>query len=397
VRIPNSTAHLAPASCQACASARLEPFYRVGQIPVHSAVLVKSRAEALAFPRGDLELALCPACGFIQNRLFAPERLDYSTGYEETQGFSPTFSRWAQRLVENLVEGYGVRGQTVLEIGCGKGEFLAGLCRAGENRGIGIDPGLALERLPHLEQIEWIGGLYQDHAERTREAQTVLCRHTLEHIAAVGRFVGQIRAAMNPQTLLFLEVPDTRRILEEKAFWDIYYEHCSYFTQGSLGRLLRAQGLRVLENRRDYGGQYVLAFARAEEPNPILPQERDLDHLYRLVQRFSRAVPSVIQAWRKRLEAWHKRGKRVVLWAASSKSVAFLTTLAVSDEVAYVVDINPHKHGHYLPGSGHRVVGPSDLEQAAPDVVLVMNPLYTEEIRRDLAGRGLEPELVLLE
>jgi SAM-dependent methyltransferase len=359
-------------------------------------VLVKSRAEALAFPRGDLELAFCPVCGFIQNRLFAPERLDYSTGYEETQGFSPTFSSWAKRLVGNLMESYEVRGQTVLEIGCGKGEFLAGLCQAGKNRGIGIDPGLALERLPRLEQIEWIGGFYEDHAERTRQAQTVLCRHTLEHIAPVGAFVGQIRAAMNPQTLLFLEVPDTRRILEEKAFWDIYYEHCSYFTQGSLGRLLRAKGFWVLENRRDYGDQYVLAFARAAEANEIFPEENDLEQLGRLVREFKVAVSAAIQGWRDRLEAWHEAGKRVVLWAASSKSVAFLTTLALSDEVAYVVDINPYKHGHYLPGSGHRVVGPGNLEQDPPDVVLVMNPLYTEEIRRDLAGRGLEPELVPL-
>ncbi|WP_233493222.1 MULTISPECIES: class I SAM-dependent methyltransferase [unclassified Meiothermus] len=356
----------------------------------------KSRAEALAFPKGDLELAFCLRCGFIQNRLFAPERLDYSAGYGETQGFSPTFSGWAKHLVRQLVEQYGVQGQTVLEIGCGQGEFLAELCQAGKNRGIGIDPGLALEHPSHPERIEWIGGVYEDHAERTREAQAVLCRHTLEHIAPVGAFVGRIRAAMHPQTLLFLEVPDTRRILEEKAFWDIYYEHCSYFTQGSLGRLLRAQGFRVLENRRAYGDQYVLAFARADQANPAFPEENDLEGLHRLVRAFKAAALAAIQHWRARLEAWREAGKRVVLWAASSKSVAFLTTLEVGEEVACAVDINPHKRGHYLPGSGHPVVGPEDLEHAPPDVVLVMNPIYAEEIRRDLARRGLEPELVLL-
>ncbi|MBI5812518.1 MAG: methyltransferase domain-containing protein [Meiothermus silvanus] len=390
MKIPNST------TCLACGSARLESFYQVSQIPVHSGVLVKSRAEALAFPRGDLELAFCSMCGFIQNRLFAPERLDYSVGYQETQGFSPTFTGWAKRLIQQLIERYGVQEQTVLEIGCGKGEFLAELCQAGKNRGIGIDPGLALEHPSHSGQIQWIGGVYEDHTERTREAQTVLCRHTLEHIAPVEAFIGRIRAAIPPQALLFLEVPDTCRILEEKAFWDIYYEHCSYFTQGSLGRLLRAQGFKVLENRRDYGDQYVLAFARADQANQAFPEENDLEGLNRLVRAFKAAAPAAIQDWRNRLEAWHQAGKRVVLWAASSKSVAFLTSLAVSEEVAYAVDINPYKRGHYLPGSGHPVVGPDDLEQAPPDVVLVMNSIYTEEIRRDLARRGLEPELVPL-
>jgi len=34
--------------------------------------------------------------------------------------------------------------------------------------------------------------------------------------------------------LVLFEIPDVRRVLEEGAFWDIYYEHCSYFTLGSL-------------------------------------------------------------------------------------------------------------------------------------------------------------------
>ena len=48
--------------------------------------------------------------------------------------------------------------------------------------------------------------------------------------------------------MLFVEVPDTMRILVEGAFWDVYYEHCSYFTLGSLGRLLQREkfGLRSL-------------------------------------------------------------------------------------------------------------------------------------------------------
>ena len=50
----------------------------------------------------------------------------------------------------------------------------------------------------------------------------------------------------NP-TLVFFEVPDTMRILREGAFWDIYYEHCSYFTPGSLARRFRRTGFDINE------------------------------------------------------------------------------------------------------------------------------------------------------
>ena len=88
-----------------------------------------------------------------------------------------------------------------------------------------------------------------------------------------------------------------------------------------------------------------------------------------------------------------RAGRRVAIWGAGSKGVAFLTTLGVRSEVAFAVDINPHKHGFFMPGTGHEVVAPERLREAPPDVVVAMNPIYVEEIRRQLAGMGLEPEL----
>ena len=73
----------------------------------------------------------------------------------------------------------------------------------------------------------------------------VVCRHTLEHIHDVNRFLSMLSEALRrhaPDAALYVEVPDTARILRETAFWDVYYEHCSYFTPGSLARALRGAG-----------------------------------------------------------------------------------------------------------------------------------------------------------
>ena len=60
------------------------------------------------------------------------------------------------------------------------------------------------------------------------------------------------------------------------------------------------------------------------------------------------------------------------------------------------MDINPHKHGKFLAGSGLEIVSPDALGALRPEVVLVMNSIYSEEIRRDLAARSLHPELIAL-
>jgi hypothetical protein len=83
--------------------------------------------------------------------------------------------------------------------------------------------------------------------------------------------------------------------LEEEAFWDVYYEHCSYFSAGSLTRLFRKAAFDVLQVGREYGDQYVTIEARPGEgtTGPI-PMEDDLNNLKVLVERFATQVPGRI-------------------------------------------------------------------------------------------------------
>ena len=53
--------------------------------------------------------------------------------------------------------------------------------------------------------------------------------------------------------------------------------------------------------------------------------------------------------WRGFVQRRHQEGARVAIWGGGSKGVAFLTTNGLRDEVAQVVDINPHKQGKFLP------------------------------------------------
>ena len=61
--------------------------------------------------------------------------------------------------------------------------------------------------------------------------------------------------------------------------------------------------------------------------------------------------------------------------------MAFLTTLGIDEEIEFAVDINPFKHGKYMPGTGQRIVPPEFLKEYRPDVVVVMNPIYKREVQ----------------
>ncbi|HVS78331.1 MAG TPA: class I SAM-dependent methyltransferase [Steroidobacteraceae bacterium] len=389
-------------SCKACGSGDIQIFYRVRDVPAHSCLMLSSRDEALAFPRGEIELGFCRGCGFIGNTKFDPGLNRYSAAYEETQAYSPRFLRFLDEIWEEQVERFGLGpGMTALEIGCGKGEFLVGLCERSGCAGIGLDPAYRPERTRSsaAERITFIRDFYGPKYSHL-QADYVGCRHTLEHIAPVLDFVRLVRETIGERrhVNVFFELPDMERVLQQGAFWDIYYEHCSYFTRGSLARVFRAACFDVRRLYKAYDDQYLMLEAEpaAAPTDPLLPQENDLAAMTALVARFERQVNDRLQSLSETVARHRARGDRLAIWGSGSKCVSLVSSLHLGPELVAVVDINPHKHGKFLAGSGLRIVGPDTLGKLRPDVVLVMNSIYCEEIRHELAARGLEPHIIPL-
>jgi SAM-dependent methyltransferase len=386
-------------TCPSCGGAAVELFHREAGVPVNSCLLLATEDEARAFPRGTIALGLCHACGFISNTEFDPAVAEYSTRYEETQAFSPRFQAFEDELARRLVDRFDLRGKDVLEVGCGKGSFLLRVCELGANRGIGIDPSVVPERVhqPASGEVRFIADLYRkEHAELP--ADVVICRHTLEHIHDVAGFMDLLRAnlAGRSATTVFFELPDTLRVLEEVAFWDVYYEHCSYFTVGSLVRLFERSGFTVLDARLDYDDQYILLEARTDEAagrRPFGPVDQ-VAEVAGAVHQFQRRYQAQVAAWDERLAGLFAGGRRAVVWGAGSKGVAFLGALPAAERIEVAVDVNPYKHGMFMAGTGRRIVPPAFLADYRPDVVIVMNPIYLDEIRAELDRLGVGAEVV---
>lgn len=383
--------------CPACGGHHLAEIYRLDAIPVQSCILLDTAAEARDFARRPLLLMFCNDCGFVFNALFDLAQVDYASTTEESQHFSGTFNRFARELVGEIASLYDLRGKTTLEIGCGKGDFLQELVAQTGTRALGVDPGFIPERLPGADGDDIaFQREYFDPATIATAPDFIVCRHTLEHIPAVGQFLADIATVIagRQNVGVFFETPDVRRVLAEGAFWDIYYEHCSYFSLGSHARLFRRAGLDVTRLYLAYDDQYIIQYAEPAAGRPALAAEDDLASMRALAAAFPAKVAQVRAHWTSFVRTRHAAGKRVAIWGGGSKGVSFLTTNGLGAEVAQVIDINPFKQGKFLPGTGHRVSAPESLIATPPDTVIVMNPIYLPEIGAQLAAMGLHPELV---
>jgi hypothetical protein len=298
-----------------------------------------------------------------------------------------------QELVDHLINDYDLAGKEIFEIGCGKASFLESVCRQAGAKGLGIDPSFVPDRVASDVEITGLREFFdEDHTHLTGDL--ICSRHTLEHIQPVAHFMSLVRrsAQQRPSAVIFFEIPDADRILDEGAFWDVYNEHCSYFTLASLSNLFRSTGFAVLRLVKGFDDQYLLIDARLGEYDRTV-DEAEVGLVVAKAEQFGHATSQAIQQWRDLVTATHGEGKTVVLWGASSKAVGFLAAIGADEAVTAAVDINPYKQDKYLPGSGHPVIAPHALTELKPDLVVVMNPIYVPEIRQMLDDLGLQPEV----
>ena len=367
-------------------------------MPVSIGIQWPKREGAIECGKGNLQLVFCPQCGFIWNRAFDPGRLEYSQAYDNSLDFSKVFQDYARSLADRLIRTYDIRNKTVLELGCGKGQFLTLLCEMGSNRGVGFDPSFDSTRIESraAESITAIQDYYGAKYSHYR-GDLICCRHVLEHIQDPLGFLRMVRHTLEDQdsTVVYFEVPNARFVLEQLSVWDVIYEHCNYFGREALANAFQHGGFEVLRLEECYDGQFISVEAR---PTPSASSssrsEEGNKAIKAATQHFSQAVRERSDAWQSRLADWRGKQRRAVIWGAGAKAVSFLNMLKIAGEIPYAVDINPHKQGHYLPGTAQKIVPPEFLKEFQPQSVVLMNPIYQQEVKAQLKSLGVDAEVI---
>jgi SAM-dependent methyltransferase len=390
---------MADAVCPACRGSELQRFFEIRELPANCIALCATRETALDCPKARIELGFCLRCGAVSNLAFDAACLTYDPSYDNSLHFSPTFQKYADGVATDLVERYNLRGKNVVDVGCGNGEFLSLVCGLGNNRGVGFDPSFIPGRA-NLQAGQGITIVKDYYSERYAEhaADFLMCRHVLEHVAQPQRFLRSLRATLTEKTdaAVFFELPNASFVFQNKGIWDIIYEHCFYYSSGALARLFSTCGFDVLNVAEAFTGQYLRLEARvsARETGLLGDAGGDLDSMRDDILKFAEEYRKCRTHWEDVLRRFAAHGNRVALWGAGAKGAMFLNAFCNMRSLEYIVDVNTHKCGLYIPGTGQKVVSPEFLKQYRPDVLLIVNPNYRDEISRQVSALGLAPELL---
>ena len=331
-----------------------------------------------------MALRLNDDLGLLENAAFEIDRIDYSQGYENSQVHSDKFQRHMSSVLQLLKNNFP-KGSRVVEVGCGKGDFLEMVVEDGYFQIRGFDASYSGSN-KKIEQK------YLNESDSI-DADLIVLRHVLEHIKNPLSFLKMLRHIFG-DTYIYIEVPCFDWIRKNQTFFDITYEHVNYFSQLSLKKLFeKTSSQHGVFFEEQY--QYVIAGLQALNP--------DFEKIYNSVNWKSVSMEQLFPNLVNCIDKYENlaKGRSIFVWGAATKGCLFLAHCAkqnkIIDKVKFAIDQNPKKIGKYLAGSLVRIGSKEEFfaEVRLDDLLIIANPAYRREIEAEIVKANI-PEITIV-
>ena len=364
--------------CRVCANPLFDrPLVRYANMPrVAQFFPDASTREA---DRGlDLIVWQCSGCGLVQ---LDGDPVHYYKDVIRAAGLSPEMREFRQAQFGGFVQRFSLAGKKVIEIGCGRGEFLSVLRDAGAAAS-GLEHAEASVAACRAAGLDVAQGFVEgpDHVIAGGPFDGFAILNFLEHHPDPNATLRGIHRNLSADAVGLVEVPNFDMMLRERQFAEFMSDHLLYFTTGTLTTTLNLNGFEVLDCSEQFHGYILSATVRKRAPLDLSAfhnqQARLRDEIHAYINRFG--------------------PRRVAIWGAGHQALAIMSLLDLGGSIRYVVDSAPFKQGKFTPATHLPIVAPSALETDPVDAVVVIAAGYSDEVARIIRSRFAPTLLVAI-
>jgi SAM-dependent methyltransferase len=396
-------------NCRGCDTDTKQIFLDLGESPVANDLLDEKELD-LREPKYPLRVMVCQVCSLVQlptihtkEELFRDDYIYYSSysssWLDHCRDFAFQITSRLSLSQKDLVIEVASNDGYLLKFFANKGISVLGIEPAAEVAKVAIENSVPTH-------IDFFGANLAHSLGLGVTPKLIIANNVLAHVPDIHDFVEGFAVLADQQTMITFEFPHLVSLIKNRQFDTIYHEHFSYLSITSLTPIFDSHNLRIIdaEELPTHGGSLRLYVVKAN--SEMVPTQR-VDKIIALEMQLDPRDSGVIQKLhfdvnqiRVLLSAevlrLKKLGKRIASYGAAAKGNTLLNFVELnSTDIDYVVDMNPHKQGKYLPGSRIPVVGLEHFRKFPPDVVLILPWNLTSEIQKVISTE-LGPEVKVI-
>jgi len=387
-------------NCRGCSSPINLTFLDLGSSPIANDLISLENLETpeVFYP---LHVKTCEKCALVQLSEIATPELLFRSDYVYFSSYSSSWLEHSHRYVTKMIEMLDLDEESlVIEVASNDGYLLQYFSQAGIQV-LGIEPSSGVaeaaikKNIPTI--IDFFGSALSSKLAINKKPKLMLGNNVLAHVPDINDFVKGFSLLVAEDGLITFEFPHLVNLIKNNQFDTIYHEHYSYLSVASILPIFEKHGLKVIdvEKLATHGGSIRVYVAKTESNwkvedsvMKVLIEEQEFDPRNKLIWESlqDRALQTKIKLMAELVKC-KQGGISVAAYGAAAKGNTLLNYSGIdSDLIQYVIDLNPHKQGKYLPGSRIPILGADELIENAPDVLLILPWNLADEIKVQLTA-----------
>ena len=311
----------------------------------------------------DLNLFQCSSCGLVQ---LSEKPVSYYKEVIRASSFSDEMKKFRGEQFVSWVDKYNLKGKSILEVGCGRGEYLSILKQTEVSLAHGIEYSKESVSSCINSEISVTKGFFGDEnfVLPKQKYDGFICLNFMEHWPNPNKVLAHLKKNLSEDAIGIVEVPNFDMILKQGLYSEFISDHLLYFTKDTLIFMLNYNGFEVIECSVIWHDYILSAVVRKRK-------RIDLSLLKSRKLNVETELNSFIDKFEK---------KEVAIWGAGHQSLAVMSLAKLENKIRYVVDSAPFKQGKYTPATHFPIVAPIELVNNPVKAVIIIAASYSNEV-----------------
>ena len=250
--------------------------------------------------------------------------------------------------------------------------------RIDEKKDLKISYGSGIETIQHYLRKNKLIHLNKKYGK----VDFLVVRHIWEHVYNQKEFSDVLKGLIKKDGIIFIEIPDCRKLLKSKDITMIWEEHLFYYTSETIITSLRQNGLRVISKKiisYPTENSILLCVKPYKKKRSLISNLNNLKKEISLGFNYGKQYQKNKKYLNNLFSVITKKKKEIVLFGGGHLSLAFIAFYDIYKYISFIVDDDVNKKGMFMPGSSIQIKSSNELINKQNILLLLTVNLTSEK------------------